>query len=322
MPSVSVVIPTQNRARFLQQAVASVLNQTFGDLEIIIVLKGADAETIAITDRLSANPKIRSVAMAESTVAAARNLGIKSALGEWIAFLDDDDIWLPRKVELQLAAAKEKRADFVICGYVWFNDSGDIDISGPPPRPTGLTFAEALMLGNYVSGGSGPIVKAEAISSIGGFDEQIIYCEDWDLWRRLSWHHQIHYVDQVLFKYRRHTTNLSGDYDYMLPGLALHFGKLLRDTPPELRHMLPAAKSRFFDMVMHNLLAQGVPLNFVGWDALDAKRQEQAAGFRTLENRCAALEAERDAILTSNSWRVSAPLRTLSRLLRHFPFWG
>ena len=257
---VSVIIPTVNRPALLQEAIASALAQTHAEIEVIVVLNGATSETVEMAERFSADPKARVVAMEHATLAAARNFGMTFARGEWIAFLDDDDIWLPQKIEAQLAAAHESGADLVTCDYVHFDEHGDVAESGLGPRSDGLSYAEALMLENRLSGGSAAMVRASAIRALGGFDPQLKGCEDWDMWRRLSWDHKIYCIDQVLVKYRRHGTNMTRDHSRMLQAEARHFSKLLDDTPDKLRHMLPAAQRRYFLSVKVHLLAQGVRL--------------------------------------------------------------
>jgi glycosyltransferase involved in cell wall biosynthesis len=257
--------------------------------------------------RLAADPRVKVIETGVLTVPGARNSGMAATQGEWIAFLDDDDIWLPRKLEMQLDAARAAGAGVVTCNYVQFNDHGDIVPSGLPPRPAGLSFAETLLLGNFVSGGSALIVKASIIRAMEGWDERISCC-DWDLWRRLSFDHEIHYVDQVLLRYRRHAANRGDDAAFMLSGMAVHFGKMLQDTPPRLRHMFPAAKRQFFDYLVRSFLAEGLELDHVSlaqWHALEARCRELAA-------RCCKLADERDAVLASRSWRLTAPLRSLS----------
>ena len=297
LPIVSVVIPTRNRPEWLKEAVESALAQTMADLEILIVLNGATTEASAMARRLGADPRVKVMEMAAITVPAARNCGMAAARGEWLAFLDDDDVWLPRKLEIQLAAARAVRAEIVTCNFVQFNDLGDIVPSGLPPRPVGLSFAEALVLGNYVGGGSAVIAKAAIVRAAGGWDERISCC-DWDLWRRLSFDHDIHFVDRVLVRYRRHATNRGDDIAFMLPGMVVHFGKILQDTPPRLHHMLPAAKRELFLYLLRNFLAEGV--------ALDHALIEHARH----------LASERHAILSSRSWRLTAPLRKLSLGIR------
>jgi glycosyltransferase involved in cell wall biosynthesis len=289
MPLVSVIIPAYNRPRMLKEAVTSVVAQTFQDHEIIIVLNGATPETLIVAREFLGNPMISVVEMARSRLPAARNFGMSHARGAWMAFLDDDDIWLPTKLETQLAAAAESGADLVTCSFSIFNERGEITHPGLTPRPAGLSFSEALMLGNYVSGGSAAIVKTSAIRSLGGFDEKLEGNEDWDMWRRLSWDHKIICVDKALVKYRRHGENMTEDLPVMLQGCVLHFAKMLRDTPAKLDHMLPVAQRQFYDSLTQNLRAQGVLQTDQGARSHVVSRRPHFRGIRSILGRLVRL---------------------------------
>jgi glycosyltransferase involved in cell wall biosynthesis len=258
LPLVSIIVPTHDRPAMLKEAVESALAQTMQDFEIIIVLNGASSAATDMAARLRADSRVTIVDMEDSSLAASRNVGLGTARGEWIAFLDDDDIWLPEKLELQLAAAAQTGADLVTCNFGTFNAEGDLASPGLVPRPAGLSFAESLMLNNCVSGGSAVVVRAAAIRKLNGFDATLRGCEDWDMWRRLSWESKFAYVDRVLVKYRRHSTNMTTNLDLALQAETQHFAKLLLDTPPRLQHMLAAAKRRYYRMLLHNLTAQGL----------------------------------------------------------------
>jgi hypothetical protein len=133
----------------------------------------------------------------------------------------------------------------------------------------------------------------------------------------LSFDHDIHVVDQVLVRYRRHGGNRSDEVDFMLAGMLVHFGKILQDTPPRLRHMLPSAKRKFFVYLKNSFLAEGLDLDHVDpaqYHALEARCRE-------LEERICHLADERDVILSSRSWRVTAPLRQLSLGARRMIGW-
>src|ERR1019366_5462922 len=136
----------------------------------IIALNGATTEAAEMANRLGADPRVKVIETGALTVPGARNSGMAAARGEWIAFLDDDDIWLPQKLAVQLEATRAAAAGIVTCNFVQFNDGGEIVSSGLTPRPVGLSFAEALVLGNYVGGGSAVIVKTSIVRAIGGWD--------------------------------------------------------------------------------------------------------------------------------------------------------
>lgn len=238
---VSTVIPAHDRPSMLAQAVESVRAQTYGNIEIIIVLSAATEGTREVAHRLAGMHRAQVIETAKPNLSAARNLGVAAASGEWIAFLDDDDIWLAEKIEAQISAAEATGAPLVACNFTAFNEDGPIDGSGLAPLPTGLSMAESLMLGNYFAGGSAAVVKKAVLQEFGGFDESMVAAEDLDMWRRIAWRHKIFIVDRPLLRIRRHESSMVSNPRLMMAGLSSHFAKMLMDTPPHLQHMLPKA---------------------------------------------------------------------------------
>jgi glycosyltransferase involved in cell wall biosynthesis len=120
LPLVSAVIPTRNRSEMVCRAVRCALSQTYLNLEVVVVIDGPDPATMEALEALS-EPRLRIVALSENVGGSeARNHGVRNARGEWIAFLDDDDEWLPEKIEKQLAAAAtmSEPLSFVACQFV------------------------------------------------------------------------------------------------------------------------------------------------------------------------------------------------------------
>lgn len=240
MPLVSVVVPTHNRPDMLTEALASVSAQTFTDFEIIVISNGEPIEMRRRSEAVASLSKARWYALPDGNLPAARNFGVAQAGGDWIAFLDDDDLWLPHKLERQMAAARQTGADMIACDYVEFYPDGR-EIRREPRLIDGWTYTRAASNQCWWSAPSGVLVRKAAVDAVAGFDPDMRFCEDNDLWRRLSWRHKIHQMPEVLLRYRQgHGSMLANRracYRYDLR----HFAKMHRDTPADLRSMLPKA---------------------------------------------------------------------------------
>jgi glycosyltransferase involved in cell wall biosynthesis len=184
VPDVTVVIPTLNRWHLLSTgALPSALNQEGVDLEVVVIDDGSTDETPAGLASLE-DERVRVVRHAKPQgLARARNAGIAEARAEWVAFLDDDDLWAPWKLRTQLDAAASTGATFVYSPAVYVSEreiklERAIDPGELTPR---LLAGEAIP-----AGGSNVLVKTEAIRQVGGFDEKITHLGDFDCWIRLD----------------------------------------------------------------------------------------------------------------------------------------
>ena len=194
-PKVSVVMPTYNEGTRLAAAVASVLNQSFSELELLIV---DDASSEAIGEGVSAfkgDPRCRLIRRAENMgAAAARNTGISATSDKFIAFLDSDDVWYPQKLERQLAWMKSQRQAVACTGYrivTPFHTTGEVRLSDR----VGL---QDLLSGCGVSPGSTMIVERALFEKIGPFDESLRRLEDWEWLLRCAQVTPIAVVPEVL----------------------------------------------------------------------------------------------------------------------------
>jgi len=179
-----VVIPTLNRWGLLQRALSDVLGQQDVDLEVIVVDDGSSDETPRRLAELP-DPRVRHHRHEQPLgVARARNDGIALAEGEWLAFLDDDDRWSPRKLRTQLDAASAA-ASIAYSASIVLDEDGVAQGIDPPPAPDGLLLD--LLKHNSIPGGcSNLIARTELVRRVGGFDERLHQCADWDLWIRLA----------------------------------------------------------------------------------------------------------------------------------------
>jgi len=187
LPLVSVIIPTRNRGEQLLQALRSVLAQSYAALEIIVV-DDASSEDMRVVVATLDDPRIRLLRHAERRGGgAARNTGIRAASGDWIAFLDDDDEWLPDKLARQMERvriAPGGEVPVVYTGEQYVDAAGDV-LRILRPRKQGWILKD-LLFGNYVGSTSTVLAARSALLAVDGFDENQRSCQDWDLWIRMA----------------------------------------------------------------------------------------------------------------------------------------
>jgi glycosyltransferase involved in cell wall biosynthesis len=208
--AVSVIIPTHNRAGLLPRAVCSILGQSHPAEEIIVVDDGSTDHT----ERLlrSEFPCVKYVRQENRGVAAARNRGIREARGEWLAFLDSDDEWLPRKLERQLGALR-KEPDFLLChtNEIWIRRGKRVNPMRKHAKSGGQIFEECLPL--CVVSPSSVIVHGSLFERVGLFDQSLPACEDYDLWLRVCSRYPVLFLEEPLIvKYGGHADQLSRRY--------------------------------------------------------------------------------------------------------------
>lgn len=207
MDSTSVVIPARNRAAFIGRALASVLTQTVAVSEIIVVDDASDDGTSEAA--LRSCPACRVIRLAQQAGAqAARAAGIRAATGEWVAFLDSDDWWLPQKLEWQLAKAQEGFS--VVHGPGFIRRNG-VDEPFVIPPLEGDIYAGLLK--NPAPLYPCLLVRRECFEKAGYPDPAITACQEWDMSLLLARHYSFGYVDHPLFVYEVQQNSISKD-DY------------------------------------------------------------------------------------------------------------
>ena len=210
MPDVSIVIPTRNRSGMLAVALRSALSQRQVDFEVIVVDDGSSDNTAAMVAALS-HPRVQLLRQEVSEgVSAARNRGVAVAAGEWVAFLDDDDLWAPDKLVRQLEATTAARRGWVYAGDVNVDSHLRVLGGGPPPAPDQVV--SSLEHYNAVpSGASNVVVRRDLLAAAGPFDPQLKTNEDWDMWIRLAGRGPPAWVCSPLVAYRVHPGNAALD---------------------------------------------------------------------------------------------------------------
>ncbi|MEP4545281.1 MAG: glycosyltransferase family 2 protein [Saccharospirillum sp.] len=202
--TVSAVIPTLNRSNYLREAVSSVLNQSYPVLEVIVIDDGSSEDIKQALADIDGPIKIvrHDKNMGHS---AARNTGIRVAKGDYIAFLDSDDLWLPKKIETQIPWFDySDNVGLVGGGYEYVKASGEV--ADRPKLPPEFPRYEDLAIGLFAFSGSSPIAicKKEVFKKVGFFDDQLILLEDWDMWIRISEHFKVINPQKRLVQVRMH----------------------------------------------------------------------------------------------------------------------
>ena len=239
MPTVSVITPAYNVAPYLGEAVDSVLAQTFGDLELILVDDGSTDTTFQLASEYArTDPRIRLVQQENRGISSARNYALRMATGPFIAILDADDMWLPTYLERQLAILMREPDCDIVTGNAWFLGGAK---DGQPARPSPDRRVEptlSRMLEDETAVFIMTVFRRRVYEVIGGFDESMRTNEDYDFWIRAAIAgFRFRRNDEPLGRYRRRDDSLSAGELRMLRGIIRVLRKTrtaIEDRPREL----------------------------------------------------------------------------------------
>lgn len=212
-PTVSVIIPTYNRVHLISRAIQSVLNQSYRDFEIIVVDDcSTDVTEVIIKDFQEQDKRIRYIRHEKNKGgSAARNTGITSAKGDYIALLDDDDGWLPEKIEKQVIKFRNSpdKVGVIYCGFFYvLEESGNI-VAESVPALRGNIYANLLK--NCILGSPTPLIRRTCFQKAGLYDETLPSAQDWDMWIRLSKYYEFDFIPDILAKHYIHGGQISVD---------------------------------------------------------------------------------------------------------------
>ena len=207
---ISVIIPVYDRRELIGRAIDSVLAQSWADFDLIIVDDGSeDATAEHVEERYGDEPRVRLLKQAANRgVSAARNAGIESAVGDWLAFLDSDDEWRPEKLERQQQALID--SGLLVChtNEIWIRSGVRVNPHKHHQKHGGRIFLQALPL--CAMSPSSILLHRSVLDAVGPFDESMPACEDYDLFLRLTCRFDVHFLDEELVvKYGGHADQLS-----------------------------------------------------------------------------------------------------------------
>ncbi len=210
MPKVSVIITTFNRRHFLQDAFQSVAAQDYRDREIIIVDDGSTDNTRDDALSLSA----RYIWKENGGISSARNTGLNAAGGEYIAFLDVDDLWKKKKLSIQMKAMEETGMLLSYTDEIWIRNGKRINQRLRHSKYSGMIFERCLPL--CIISPSSAVIHRSIFDNVGMFDELMPVCEDYDMWLRITSRYPVLFVGKpLIIKQGGHADQLSRAYDGM-----------------------------------------------------------------------------------------------------------
>jgi glycosyltransferase involved in cell wall biosynthesis len=236
MPLISVIIPVFNGEKTIKETIESVLNQTFSDLELIVINDGSFDSTLNILSRVR-DPRLKIFSYPNAGLSASRNRGFSHACGEFVSFIDADDLWTPDKLEAQLKALEVNPQAAVAYSWVDYIDStGKFFRSGNHITANGNIY-ERLLIDNLLENGSNPLIRKQALAETGSFDRQMSAAEDWDMWLRLSARHHFVAVPKPQVLYRMSTNSLSTNVLRMEAAALQLIEKAFVEAPSSLQHL-------------------------------------------------------------------------------------
>jgi glycosyltransferase involved in cell wall biosynthesis len=232
---ISVIIPAYNAEHTILETIKSVQQQTFTDFELIVINDGSTDRTLELLQNIK-DERLNIFSYKNGGLPVARNRGISHATGEFIAFLDADDLWTPDKLELQLAALQQHPEAGV--AYSWtYNMSEKQELLYPvEPLFEGNVYAD-LLLWNFLSNGSNPLIRTQAIESVGEFCPEFKSAEDWDYWLRLAGNWSFALVPKHHVLYRRSSSSMSSKLDVMKEEAIRVLERRFEAAPLELQYL-------------------------------------------------------------------------------------
>ena len=232
-PLVSVIIPNYNYENFIVRTVESVFSQTYKNFEIVVVDDGSNDNSIKVLNTFG--NKIKIIEQENAGVSAARNNGVKNSTGDYIAFLDADDVWLPEKLEKQMKKFETDSETGFVHSSMKLINSEDKQIGEICNGMEGQVSEEFLRFkkGVVVGAGSTGVVKREIFNEIGGFDSRLSTAADWDFCYRIAKKYKIGFVEEPLVLYLIHDSNMHSNISVMESDMMLGFEKAFSASPSQ-----------------------------------------------------------------------------------------
>lgn len=232
-PKVSIIIPNYNYAKYIAETIDSVLAQTYPNFEVIVVDDGSKDDSLKILEKYAGQIKV--IKQQNQGVSRARNNGAANSAGEYLAFLDADDVWLPAKLERQMQRFfEDSEVGLVHCSMKFIDIEGKITGESRKGKE-GWVAEELLKLkeGVVIGAGSTAVVKRALFDKIKGFDHRLTTAADWEFCYRIARDNKIAFVSEPLVLYRIHNSNMHSNVGAMEHDVLIGFQKAFDDDSAE-----------------------------------------------------------------------------------------
>ncbi len=259
-PLISIIIPVYNGEQTIKETINSLLAQTYTNWELIVINDGSSDHTLEIlAEILGQHPSIdhKIISYPQTGVCASRNRGASFAQGEFLAFLDADDLWSPDKLAQQIQSLLNSSENFVevkgklakaAVAYSWtdyINETGEFLYSGGHACHQGDVY-QYLLLGNFLENGSNALIYAPAFQEVGGFDESLVGGEEWDLFIRIARRYEFAVVPEVQVFYRLSNNSSSASLDRQAAECLKVINRSFQTSPPHVQHLKPQSLGNLY----------------------------------------------------------------------------
>jgi glycosyltransferase involved in cell wall biosynthesis len=257
MPLISVVIPVYNGEKTIRETIESVLNQTLSDLEIIIINDGSQDSTLEMVSSLK-DLRVKTFSYPNKGLSASRNRGISQASGDYIAFIDADDLWTPDKLEAQFNALQANPQAAV--AYSWTNyidEFGQFLCQGLHSNYTGDVYNK-LLVTNLLENGSNPLIRRQVFTQVSGFDESLRAGEDWDMYLRLAAQYHFVVVPAPQILYRLSVNSMSSNVTQQEAECLKVIERAFNQAPASVQHLRKTSLANLYKYLILKAL-EGSP---------------------------------------------------------------
>ncbi|HEY9803820.1 MAG TPA: glycosyltransferase family A protein [Leptolyngbyaceae cyanobacterium] len=265
MPKVSIVIPAYNAMDYLPTTLETVYQQTFTDFEVLIINDGSSDNIVDWVSHLT-DTRIRLITQENQGLTGAHNTGVIQAQGEYIAFLDADDLWEPSKLEKQVICLDKNPEVGLVDTWVMLIDEDGVSTGTViKTNAEGNVWQQIIQCPTVVCGSS-PIVRKICFQELGLFDPEMGGSSDWDMWTRIASRYNFALIKEPLTLYRQHRSSMSKNCDRVFRENQAVIEKTFKSVPPELQNL----KQRAYALVYL----------YLAWRSLDNSNYEQAIYYR------------------------------------------